>query len=229
MGNERTPLQSHTINDSENAPCHAMQFICWCEIYRDTFVLHRISLARSAHTKYNHRTSARYSYRGRLFHFSAIPVFILCCCGPVVWVRLAEGGGAQSAKRTSAMAGLVARFLPVVEAFFVANARDPKGVEKHSPEEEEEEVCVFFRCSPSSGGSWGQGVVLTACTPCSGSVCVLIWWIARFRLKYCVLAICQNSRRLDGMKCHRHLWNQFSFTRPSPFKITSNPTHVPGF
>lgn len=27
------------------------------------------------------------------------------------------------------MAGLVARFLPVVEAFFVANARDPKGAE----------------------------------------------------------------------------------------------------
>jgi len=27
------------------------------------------------------------------------------------------------------MAGLVARFLPVVEAFFVANARDPKGGE----------------------------------------------------------------------------------------------------
>lgn len=41
----------------------------------------------------------------------------------------APESGPQTAKRTSAMAGLVARFLPVVEAFFVANARDPKGAE----------------------------------------------------------------------------------------------------
>lgn len=41
----------------------------------------------------------------------------------------------QSAKRTNAMAGLVARFLPVVEAFFVANARDPQGNDK--PQEDE--------------------------------------------------------------------------------------------
>lgn len=46
--------------------------------------------------------------------------------------------GAQTAKRTSAMAGLVARFLPVVEAFFVANARDPKGAEVPKDDEETE-------------------------------------------------------------------------------------------
>lgn len=51
----------------------------------------------------------------------------------VLAVRLADGG-ALSSKRTSTMAGLVARFLPVVEAFFVANARDPKGGEKLSEE-----------------------------------------------------------------------------------------------
>lgn len=33
------------------------------------------------------------------------------------------------------MAGLVARFLPIVEAFFVANARDPKGADKLVEEE----------------------------------------------------------------------------------------------
>lgn len=55
----------------------------------------------------------------------------------------AEGGGAQSAKRTSAMAGLVARFLPIVEAFFVANARDPKGADK--PLEEEVQAHAVLR------------------------------------------------------------------------------------
>lgn len=49
--------------------------------------------------------------------------------------------GAQTAKRTSAMAGLVARFLPVVEAFFVANARDPQGNEP--PNEEEVRAIAF--------------------------------------------------------------------------------------
>lgn len=40
------------------------------------------------------------------------------------------------------MAGLVARFLPVVEAFFVANARDPQGNE---PTNEEEVRAIAFR------------------------------------------------------------------------------------
>lgn len=39
------------------------------------------------------------------------------------------------------MAGLVARFLPVVEAFFVANARDPQGNE---PTNEEEVRAIAF-------------------------------------------------------------------------------------
>lgn len=50
----------------------------------------------------------------------------------------ADGNVTQSAKRTNAMAGLVARFLPVVEAFFVANARDPKGSDKSSDAGDEE-------------------------------------------------------------------------------------------
>lgn len=57
-----------------------------------------------------------------------------CNCVSLCFVHGGDGeespeSGPQTAKRTSAMAGLVARFLPVVEAFFVANARDPKGAE----------------------------------------------------------------------------------------------------
>lgn len=44
-------------------------------------------------------------------------------------ITKAPESGPQTTKRTSAMAGLVARFLPVIEAFFVANARDSKGAE----------------------------------------------------------------------------------------------------
>ena len=54
--------------------------------------------------------------------------------------------GAQTAKRTSAMAGLVARFLPVVEAFFVANARDPKDAEV--PREEEVRILLAHPIYP---------------------------------------------------------------------------------
>lgn len=60
---------------------------------------------------------------------------------PFAPFRSAAETGAQTAKRTSAMAGLVARFLPVVEAFFVANARDPKGAEVPR-EDESDEVCL---------------------------------------------------------------------------------------
>lgn len=88
----------------------------------------------------------RISFRVRGTHrpcFTRYRVRFFVCLGGWAACSLAEGG-AQTAKRTSAMAGLVARFLPVVEAFFVANARDPKGVDL-PPQEEQVWVCVCLR------------------------------------------------------------------------------------
>ena len=64
-----------------------------------------------------------------LFFLFFYRICVCVCFFTAAAFEEAPESGPQTAKRTSAMAGLVARFLPVVEAFFVANARDPKGAE----------------------------------------------------------------------------------------------------